>query len=188
MKIIFLSFFFFITSIIYEDGDYWFPFPTVSMNFSEKCSIDMSYLNWKIEEKAQIKNEHFYYKNKRVKFLGTNVAFESAIPLKEDSPKISKILAQLRINLVRFHHMDSQDILLNNSNSTLSPIKLDRLHYFLLCLKQNGIYANINLYVGREYPEMFSNKTLLSAFTFGKVLDRFYPPFINDQKKIQEIY
>ena len=78
--------------------------------------------------------------------------------------------------------MDSQDIWLNKTNSTLSPIKLDRLHYFLFCLKQNGIYANINLHVGREYPEMLSNKTLLSAFTYGKTLDRFYPPFINDQK------
>ena len=62
--------------------------------------------------------------------------------------------------------MDSKDIWLNKTNSTLSPIKLDRLHYFLFCLKQNGIYANINLHVGREYPEMLSNKTLLSAFIF----------------------
>ena len=129
--LIFLSFFLFITSVFYEDGDYWFPFPTESMNYSDNCSIDMSYLNWKIQEKVIIKNGHFYYKNKRVKFFGTNVAFESAFPLKEDSPKIAKRLAQLGINLVRFHHMDSQDIWLNNSNSTLSPIKLDRLHYFL---------------------------------------------------------
>ena len=78
--------------------------------------------------------------------------------------------------------MDSEDIWLNNANSTLSPIKLDRLHYLLFCLKQNGIYANINLHVGREYPEMLSNKTLLSAFTFGKVLDRFYPPFKKKKK------
>ena len=182
MKIIFLSFFFFVTSILYEDGDYWFPFPTVSMNFSEKCSIDMSYLNWKIEEKVQIKDGHFYYKNKRVKFFGTNAAFTTAFPLKEDAPKIAKRLAQLGINIIRFHHMDNQDIWQNNSLSILSPIKLDRLHYFLFCLKQNGIYANINLHVGRNYPEMLSNSTLLSSFTFGKSVDRFYPPFINDQK------
>ena len=95
MKIKYLiisSFFLLITSVFYEDGDYWFPFPTISMNYSENSSIDMSYLNWKIEEKVQIKNGHFYYKNKRVKFFGTNLAFWSAFPLKEDSPKIAKRL------------------------------------------------------------------------------------------------
>ena len=58
--LIFVSFFLLITSVFYEDGDYWFPFPTISMNYSENCSIDMSYLNWKIEEKVKIKNGHFY--------------------------------------------------------------------------------------------------------------------------------
>ena len=42
------------------------------MDYSEKCSIDMSYLNKKIEERVQIKDEHFYYKNTRVKLLGIN--------------------------------------------------------------------------------------------------------------------
>lgn len=181
-SVILLSTFNFIFSIINEDSDYWFPFPTVSMDYSENCSIDMSYLNWKIEERIKIKNGHFYYKDKRVKFFGTNVAFDRCFPEKDDAPKISKRLAQIGINVVRFHQMDNKDIWLNNTNSTLSKDKLDRLHYFLYCLKQNGIYANINLHVGRTYPEMQNNNTLKGKFTYGKSLDRFYPPFIEYQK------
>jgi len=114
--------------------------------------------------------------------FGTNVALEYTFPEKEDAPFIAKRMAQLGINVVRFHGMDNKDIWLNNTNSTLNKVKLDKLHYFLYCLKQNGIYANINLHVGRVYPEMLSNKTLKDAFVFGKGIDRFYPPFINHQK------
>ena len=58
-----------ISSISYIDGDYWFPFPTVSFKYSNKSALDMSYLNWKIEERIKIKNGHFYYKDKQVKFF-----------------------------------------------------------------------------------------------------------------------
>ena len=179
---IFLLFFIYVYSIIYEDGDYWFPFPTISMNYSKNCSIDLSYLNWKIEEKIKIKNAHFYYKDKRVRFFGTNICYERAFPEKEDAPLIAKRLAQIGINIVRFHNMDNKVIWLNNTNSTLSKDKLDKLHYFLYCLKQNGIYVNINLHVQRTYPEMSSNQTLKDKFAYGKGIDRFYTPFINHQK------
>ena len=42
-----------------------------------------------------------------MKFFGTNVAYAAAFPEKEDAPKIAKRMAQLGINVVRFHHMDS---------------------------------------------------------------------------------
>ena len=169
-------------SLISEDGDLWFPFPTVSMNYSNNNSIDLSYLNWKIEERIKIKNGHFYYKDKRVNFFGTNVAFTGCFPDKNDAPKIAKRMAQLGLNVVRFHQMDNKDIWLNNNNSTFNKTKLDKLHYFLYCLKENGIYANINLHVGRTYPEMQNNQTLKQKFSYGKSLDRFYPPFIEYQK------
>ena len=125
-----------ISNISYLDGDYWFPFPTISMNYSNNSVIDMSYLNWKIEEKIKIKNGHFYYKNKEVKFFGTNVAFASAFPTKDNAPKIAKRMAQLGINIVRFHHMDARDIWgdkwnnhKNNENSIISQDQLDKLHH-----------------------------------------------------------
>jgi len=174
-----------ISSISYIDGDYWFPFPTISFKYSNKSALDMSYLNWKIEERERIKikNGHFYYKDKQVKFFGTNVAFSSAFPKKADAPNIAKRMSQLGINVVRFHHMDKWDIWENNEKSILSEEKLDRLHYFLFCLKNNGIYANINLHVSRNYPEILEEKEVLNIFRYGKSLDRYYPAFINAQLK-----
>ena len=175
-----------ISLVSYIDGDYWFPFPTISMNYSNSSSIDLSYLNWKIEERIKIKEGHFYYKDKQVRFYGTNVAFESAFPSKENAPKIAKRMAQLGINLVRFHHMDNRDIWQDNAKSIISQEKLDKLHYFLFCLKNNGIYANINLHVSRNYPEIMNEKEILDAFSYGKSLDRYYPTFIRDQLKYAE--
>jgi len=172
-----------ISSISYLDGDYWFPFPTISFKYSNKSALDMSYLNWKIEERIKIKNGHFYYKDRQVRFFGTNVAFSSAFPEKKDAPNIAKRMSQLGINIVRFHHMDNKDIWENNEKSILSEVKLDRLHYFLFCLKNNGIYANINLHVSRNYPEILKEKEIINTFKYGKSLDRYYPTFINDQLK-----
>ena len=179
-----------ISSISFIDGDFWFPFPTVFMDYSNNSVIDMSYLNWKIEEKIKIKDGHFYHKDKQVKFFGTNVAYSAAFPEKEDAPKIARRMAQLGINVVRFHHMDNSDIWgnnkENNKNSIISEKQLDKLHYFLFCLKNNGIYANINLHVSRNYPEIIDNKDIINEFKYGKSLDRYYPTFINDQLKYAE--
>ena len=169
------------SKISYIDGGFYFPFPTISKNYSENAIIDLSYLNWKIEERIKIKNGHFYYKDKLVKFFGTNVAFGSAFPTKEEAPLIAKRMAQLGINIVRFHHMDRRDIWEDNMNSKLSTKKLDLLHYFLFCLKNNGIYANINLHVSRIYPELSNETEILDVFKYGKSLDRYYPQFIRYQ-------
>ena len=169
------------SQITYIDGDYFFPFPTISKNYSSKAAIDLSHLNWKIEERITIKNGHFYYRDKLVKFFGTNVAYSSAFPPKEESPLISKRMAQLGINVVRFHHMDTRDIWKDNAKSILSEEKLDLLHYFLFCLKNNGIYANINLHVSRIYPEISKESEITNVFKYGKSLDRYYPQFIRDQ-------
>ena len=179
------------TKVSFIDGDYWFPFPTISMDYSVDSIIDMSYLNWKIEDRIKIKDGHFYYKDKRAKFFGTNVAYRAAFPKKENALQIAKRMAQLGINVVRFHHMDNKDIwginylesLENNIKSEISEEQLDKLHYFLFCLKENGIYANINLHVSRNYPQIANDKDVTNEFKYGKSLDRYYPTFIFDQLK-----
>ena len=91
-------------------------------------------------------------------------------------------MAQLGINIVRFHHMDGYAIWeKNKANTKLSKEKLDLLHYFLFCLKNNGIYANINLHVSRVYSEIQNENDIINVFKYGKSLDRYYPQFIQDQ-------
>jgi hypothetical protein len=100
---------------------------------------------------------HFYAGDKRIKFIGVNLSFAAGMPAKEDGHKIAARLAKFGINVVRFHHMDSGNwpngIRTKNAKvaTDLDPEALDRLDYFIAQLKQHGIYANINLLVGRKF-------------------------------------
>jgi hypothetical protein len=62
---------------------------------------------------------------------------------------------------------------------TLDPEALDRLDYFIAALKKNGIYANLNLHVGNQYPGMPKWEGAPSYF---KGVDNFYPPMIEQQR------
>ena len=64
-------------------------------------------------------------------------------------------MARFGINCVRFHHMDttaSPHGLLKDDRRTMDPAQLDRLDYLISRLKANGIYADLNLHVGRNFP------------------------------------
>lgn len=169
-----------------NEGNRWFEFATGPHNYSLENEMDLSYLNKKANQKIIIRNGHFYNSvtNERIRFFGTNTDTLDAFPEKESAPYIAKSIAQQGINVVRFTNMDNYLIWENNKNSKLSLTMLDKLHYFLYCLCENGIYANINLHVSRNYPEEeFQNKLIRSKFKYGKSLDRYYPPFIADQIK-----
>lgn len=100
---------------------------------------------------------HFYAGPTRIRFLGVNVAFGANVPAKPDAEKVAARLAKFGINVVRFHHADSgtypDGLRLRDSRGTgqLHPEGLDRFHYFMARLRDQGIYANINLLVGRPF-------------------------------------
>lgn len=131
---------------------------------------DFSALNQPIEPKDRIvaHSGHFFKvgpdlqprteDDERVRFFGVNMAFGANFPEERDAVRIARRLRKLGVNLVRFHHMDSQpDSRPENANSillssgpypTFNPIAVQRLRTFLNALKSEGIYANINLKVG----------------------------------------
>lgn len=100
---------------------------------------------------------HFYAGNDRIRFLGVNMAFGANVPTKPDAERIAGRLAKFGINVVRFHHGDTghyPDGLRDRSaqgTGQVHPEALDRLHYFIAQLREHGIYANINLLVGRPF-------------------------------------
>jgi hypothetical protein len=100
---------------------------------------------------------HFYAGTERLRFLGVNLSFAGGMPTKEDAPKVAGRLARFGVNVVRFHHMDTSkwpDGLRARDakdTGTLEPEALDRLHYFLTQLRDCGLYANLNLLVGRPF-------------------------------------
>ena len=129
------------------------------------------------------KDGHLYAGGQRIRFFGTNVTFSTAFPKHEDAEKIAARMAKFGINAVRFHHMDTQPTpngLLQRDAKTVDPNQLDRLDYFIAQLKKNGIYADINLHVGRVYPGMPTWDTMPQYF---KGVDNFYAPMIALQRE-----
>ncbi|MBN2531367.1 MAG: carbohydrate binding domain-containing protein [Spirochaetales bacterium] len=99
---------------------------------------------------------HLADRKGRVRFWGVNTCFGANFPSHKDAEKIARHMAKFGINIVRFHHMDmfpapngiwestSPDRILDNK-------QLDKLDYFIFQLKQNGIYADLNLLVSRPF-------------------------------------
>lgn len=103
------------------------------------------------------KDGHFYAGKNRIRFFGVNMSFAGGMPETNDAAGVAGRLAKFGINIVRFHHMDTgawpNGIRDPKSRPTgeLSPEALERLDYFFNELKSRGIYANLNLLVGRPF-------------------------------------
>ncbi len=92
----------------------------------------------------------------RQRFFAVNVTSSNCFPEKADAEGIAKRMAKMGINLVRFHLGDaswgSSFINYSSGNSrTLSTVNMDKFDWFFAKLKENGIYANINLLAGRDF-------------------------------------
>ena len=92
-------------------------------------------------------------------------------------------LAKFGVNAVRFHHMDMQKApggIFAADGKTLDPDQLDRLDFLIARLKENGIYADLNLHVSRTYPGM---PTWEGGPTYHKGVDNFIPEMIEWQHR-----
>lgn len=100
---------------------------------------------------------HFYAGQERLRFFGVNVSFSGGMPENTDADGVAGRLAKFGVNVVRFHHMDTSTWpnglrrREGPGSGALEDQALDRLCWFLAKLKQRGIYANINLLVGRPF-------------------------------------
>ncbi len=130
-----------------------------------------------------------------VRFWATNLCFGGCFPPHEVAERMARRMATLGINCVRFHHMDAstypRGIWRGNGwgdfpHEELDPEALDRLDYLIAQLKEQGIYANLNLHVSRTYgaadgfPEVGEGESVPS---YGKGVDHFYPKCIEEQKR-----
>lgn len=161
--------------------DGWLSFPVSPYLASDDSLASVAFLNQgKADSRISVKGAHYVdERGQRVRFFGSNVCFASAFPSKDVAPLVAKRMQQLGFNMVRFHHMDNRHIW-NQEQTALDPEQLDRLHWFLFQLKERGIYANINLHVSRTYPGMKDYKFPAKprTFVYGKVLDKFFEPYI----------
>jgi hypothetical protein len=97
--------------------------------------------------------------NHRIRLWGVNITDWSPgsqqIPTKADAPFIASTLARFGINAVRLQFLDlpaPRGLIAPAADTrTLDPTQLDREDFFLAELKKRGIYADLNLLVGRQF-------------------------------------
>jgi hypothetical protein len=108
-----------------------------------------------------IRNGHLAKANgQRIRFWGVHFTDWSRgsveLPPKEDTPMWAAALARFGLNMVRLHFIDlpaPRGIIDSTKNDSRSfdPQQLDRLDFLFAELKKRGIYADLNLNVGRSY-------------------------------------
>jgi hypothetical protein len=169
-----------------HDPQHWFPFPARGISAASGL-VDLGALN---DAPAgshgfiRTSGGHFVdERGTRVRFFGVDCTATACFPTHEVATRAAAHFRRLGVNLVRFHFMDKGAApigLLIQKSDALDPAQLDRLDFFVAELAKNGVYANINLHVARRYPGL--EGAAAQRFEFGKMLDRFYPPFIDSQK------
>ena len=132
---------------------------------------------------------HFVARGEPIRFFGTNCVADGAFPPPQSVWFIAGRLRKMGYNLVRTHHLDnswtSTGSLFGNAADTrhLNPANLDRLERFLAELKTNGIYADINLHVGRTFTKADGVPDADSLQEFAKGYTFFDPLLIALQKE-----
>jgi len=126
--------------------------------------VDLSFLN-DSERPAgkrgfvKAKGDQLIYEDGSVaKFWGTNVSAYALFNTSKENVKLqARRLSELGFNLVRLHHHDSSWVEPNifgsqklNNTKTINPDSLEKLDWWIKCLKDEGIYVWLDMHVERK--------------------------------------
>lgn len=174
-----------------QDRSKWFEF-YLPWNDSSRTVTDMSaYLDAPAGKHGFLKvtsDGHFRFEKKaeNERFVGVvNVALAN-FPSKTDAKTIAARMAKFGINLVRIHLMDvegTSGLFQNSAQNTLqiSTDRLDKMDYFIKCLKDKGIYYNFCIHAGRIYKTADGIDSPVKNEQ-SKYITLFDPKIINLQK------
>jgi hypothetical protein len=133
---------------------------------------------------------HFYFEDgTRARFFGVNIQAPRALPTHDEAKRMAEHLAQLGVNLVRFHHLDARWARPNIFDSAfddtkhLSAESLDRLDYFIAQLKARGIYVYLDLLVSRKFKKGDGVPSYKGLASGAKDVGQFNRRIIALQKK-----
>ncbi len=118
------------------------------------------------------------------RFWGTNLGRDAVAPPKDLAPKIAERLFRLGFNCVRFHLIDTGNMLFQGQRNSLSfnTKLLDRMDFFVAELKERGIYVDLNLHVWRHYKDGDPIPTPRQVPQAGKWINYFHPQVIAFEK------
>ena len=130
----------------------------------DKSPVDLSFLNHTPAGKfgfVRAKGDKLVFENgAEARFWGGNIAAYSIFVDKEQIRAQARRIAQLGYNLMRIHHHDSMRwvgrTVIDKSRSDsqhLDDEVIDRLDYWIKCLRDAGVYVWLDLHVGRLFKE-----------------------------------
>jgi hypothetical protein len=143
-----------------EDRSTWYP-DTLPW---DRWPVDVSFLNHKPAGQhghARADGDRLVFEDGSLaRFWGTSVQANALFQgRKEDVALQAKRLAALGYNLVRIHHHDSPWVRPNvfdpfgQTTQKLDDRALDRIDWWVKCLKDEGIYVWMDLHVGRQFSK-----------------------------------
>ncbi len=162
MKKFFTSIFILMTFLVVaQDRSEWFEF-YLPWDDSTHTITDMSgYLEAPAGKYGFLEvtpDGHFKFQNKvtNERFVGVVNVAASNFPTHEEANIIAARMAKFGINLVRIHLIDwegTSGLFENSADNTLylDASRLDKMDYFIKCLKEHGIYFNFCVQAGREF-------------------------------------
>lgn len=106
---------------------------------------------------VNVKESHLYAGEHRLRLFGVNLTAGADFPDHATADKVAGRMAKFGLNAVRFHFLDSTwgtpKLIKYETGDwkNWNAESLDRLDYFIGKLKENGIYSNLNLLVGRRF-------------------------------------
>ena len=179
-------------------ADEKFPF-VIPGDDASKSATDFSSLNARpagADGFVRIVDGHFATDAGRLRIWGVNTCFGADYPSHEDAAAVAAHMAKLGINAVRMHHHETgtppRGLLSppKDGKRELNPEMLERQDYFLDQLHRHGIYANLNLHVGRTFTEAegFLSKGLPRDFNYDKFLIYFEPRMRAEFKEFCRAY
>ena len=127
--------------------------------------VDLSFLNERERPAGKrgfvrVENDRLMFEDGTVaRFWGTNLtSFALFGTSQKGVPEQARRLSKMGFNLVRFHHHDSHWAVPNifgdksvPDTQSLDSAMLERLDWWIACLKNEGIYVWLDLHVGRRF-------------------------------------
>ena len=106
---------------------------------------------------VRVRDGHLFAGDKRLRLFGVNLTGSACLPDSATADRVAERMAKFGLNAVRLHFLDSnwwEPHIINYASGSWTnwnPEAQERLDYFLARLKQQGIFWNVNLLVGRVF-------------------------------------
>lgn len=142
-----------------KEGRNWYPDPIAGIGYPDIEGIDINHRPAGKHGFVGTSGEDFVFGDgSKARFWGVNIQAYALLGTSREAACLhAKRLARLGINLVRFHHFDSDWVTPNifipedNDTKRINQQSLDKLDWWVNCLKEEGIYIWLDLHVGRNF-------------------------------------